>query len=236
MNIPRIILSIITLTLSCVAHAQYIQVQCEDTCNHIHGMDVSHYQGNVFWETIGNNSRLYFVYLKASEGGDNIDRRYLENIEMARRYGMKVGSYHFYRPRRPQTEQLRNFRTQCRPQDQDLVPMIDVEVTAGLGRTALCDSLHKFLSLVEKEYRQKPIIYTYRNFWDTYLYDEFDDYLVWIAQYNNSNEPELRDGHDVFAWQYTEKGRINGITGYVDKNRIMGNHSMREIRYRYGHR
>lgn len=235
MSIRKIILTVMALTFGLSVKAQY-NIQCEDTCNHIHGMDVSHYQGTVFWEAVGNNSRQYFVYLKASEGGDNTDRRYLENIELARRYGLKVGSYHFYRPRRPQYEQLRNFRAQCRPQDQDLVPMIDVEVTAGLSRQALCDSLHKFLRLVEQEYRQKPVLYTYRNFYNTYLYDEFDDYLLWIAQYNTDYEPCLRDGRDIFAWQYTEKGRINGITGYVDKNRLMGNHSMREIRYRYGHR
>lgn len=29
--------------------AQYY-IQCEDTCNHIHGLDMSHYQGDVWWE------------------------------------------------------------------------------------------------------------------------------------------------------------------------------------------
>ena len=28
------------------------QVQCEDTCQHVHGIDLSHYQGNVFWEWV----------------------------------------------------------------------------------------------------------------------------------------------------------------------------------------
>lgn len=85
-----------------LAHAQY-RVECEDTCNHVHGLDISHYQGTVFWQAIGDNSKQFFVYLKASEGGTNIDRRYLENIQTARRYGLKVGSYHFYRARMPQT-------------------------------------------------------------------------------------------------------------------------------------
>ena len=30
-------------------------LQCEDTCSHVHGIDLSHYQGNVFWETVGEN-------------------------------------------------------------------------------------------------------------------------------------------------------------------------------------
>ena len=56
------------------AKAQYY-IQCEDTCNHIHGLDMSHYQGNVFWEAVGDNGRMYYVYLKATEGGNNIDKR-----------------------------------------------------------------------------------------------------------------------------------------------------------------
>lgn len=71
------------------AHAQY--VQCEDTCQHIHGIDLSHYQGNVFWETVGENAKMAYVYLKATEGGDNVDSKYKENIDLAHKYGLKVG-------------------------------------------------------------------------------------------------------------------------------------------------
>jgi lysozyme len=68
----------------------------------------------------------------------------------ARKHGLKVGSYHFYRPITPQEKQLKNFTTQCLPHEQDLIPMIDVETKNGLADTAFCDSLFKFLDLVEK--------------------------------------------------------------------------------------
>ena len=110
----RFISSFLTILLSSAsAFAQY--VQCEDTCSHIHGIDISHYQGNVFWETIGENTNMAYVYIKATEGGDRIDNKYERNIDLAHRYGLKVGSYHFYRPRIPQQVQLNNFMTQCRP-------------------------------------------------------------------------------------------------------------------------
>lgn len=50
--------------------AQYY-IQCEDTCNHIHGLDMSHYQGDVWWEKVAENSnhKLNYVYLKATEAG-----------------------------------------------------------------------------------------------------------------------------------------------------------------------
>ena len=76
-------------------------VCCEDTCEHVHGLDMSHYQGEVFWETVGENTKMAYVYLKATEGGDRIDSKYERNIDLAHRYGLKVGSYHLMRAENP---------------------------------------------------------------------------------------------------------------------------------------
>lgn len=222
----------ITIISSIIALCASAQVQCEDTCSHVHGIDLSHYQGNVFWETVGDNSKMAYVYLKATEGGTNVDSKYKQNIDLAHRYGLKVGSYHFYRARIPQQTQLKNFMAQCRPDNQDLLPMIDVETKSCLETEEFCDSLFKFLHLVEKAYRQKPLIYTGANFYDHYLLGKLDSYKLMIAQYTK-REPVLKDGRDFEMWQYTGKGKLNGINGYVDKSRFMGRHRLREIRFRH---
>ena len=171
-------------------------LQCEDTCDHVHGIDLSHYQGEVFWET--------------------------------------VGSYHFFRPKSPLHLQLQNFMTQCRPGEQDLIPMIDIETTGGLPTDVFCDSLITFLAMVEKAYRQQPLIYTYRNFYNKHLLGKLDDYKLMIAMYT-PEEPVLDDRRDITMWQYTSKGRIVGVSGYVDKSRFMGKHGLRDIRFRHIH-
>ena len=204
----RFIVIILSLLAFISANAQNSNVQCEDTCSHIHGIDLSHYQGNVFWEIIGDNTKMAYVYLKATEGGDNRDDKYVRNI------------------------QLENFMTQCLPGDQDLIPMIDIETTSGLRTDEFCDSLFKFIDLVEKAYKQKPLLYTFTNFYNRYLIGKINDYKLMIAQYTQ-REPVLRDGRDFEMWQYTGKGQINGINGYVDKSRFMGNHKLREIRFRH---
>jgi lysozyme len=209
-------------------------LQCEDTCDHVHGIDLSHYQGEVFWETVGQNTKTAYVYLKATEGGDRIDERYEKNIDLAHRYGLKVGSYHFFRPKSPLHLQLQNFMTQCRPGEQDLIPMIDIETTGGLPTDVFCDSLITFLAMVEKAYRQQPLIYTYRNFYNKHLLGKLDDYKLMIAMYT-PEEPVLADGRDITMWQYTSKGRIVGVSGYVDKSRFMGKHGLRDIRFRHIH-
>ena len=170
------------LGLALGANAQNMYEQCEDTCNHVHGIDLSHYQGEVFWETVGENTKMAYVYLKATEGGDRIDERYENNIILAHKHGLKVGSYHFYRPKTEQVKQLENFMTQCRPGEQDLIPMIDIETKGGLSTEAFCDSLMKFLDLVEKAYKQKPLLYTYTNFYNKWLVGKIPQYPMMIAQ------------------------------------------------------
>lgn len=225
-------LILIALSLfSLCTHAQD-GVQCEDTCTHVHGIDLSHYQGEVFWETVGSNTKMAYVYLKATEGGDRIDAMYERNIQLAHRYGLKVGSYHFYRPKTEQQKQLYNFMTQCRPGEQDLLPMIDIETTGGMSTDEFCDSLFKFLDLVEKAYRQKPLLYTFTNFYNRHLSGRINDYKLMIAQYTK-RDPVLNDDRDFTMWQYTAKGRIVGVNGYIDKSRFMGRHGLREIRFRH---
>ena len=107
-------------------------LQCEDTCEHVHGIDLSHYQGEVFWEIVGENSKMSYVYLKATEGGDRIDAQYERNIDMAHRHGLMVGSYHYFRPKTPVITQIDNFMMQCRPGEQDLIPMIEYKLMIAM--------------------------------------------------------------------------------------------------------
>jgi len=205
-------------------------MQCEDTCSHTHGIDLSHYQGEVFWELVGDGKGTSYVYLKATEGGDRIDAQYERNISMAHRHGLKVGSYHFFRPKTDLTQQLANFKTQCLPCEQDLIPMLDIESTGGLPLHAFRDSLSKFLTLMEEAYHQKPLIYTGRNFYNKYLQGHLDNYLLMVALYTDE-PPVLADNRDVCMWQYTSRGRIHGIRGFVDKSRFMGDHDLDELRF-----
>lgn len=205
---------------------------CEDTCQHVHGIDVSHYQNDVFWKAVGEETNMAYVYLKASEGNDRVDALYAKNIELAHLHGLKVGSYHFFRPKVALLAQLENFKSQCLPGEQDLIPMVDVETMGDLTTEAFCDSLTKFLVMMEDTYHQKPLVYTYRNFYNKYLVGKLDAYQLWIAMYADE-QPVLADERDYTMWQYTCKGRIHGVKGDVDKNRLMNGHRLFDIRYKH---
>ena len=228
-------LGIILFTIALSAAKSLAQdnpyLACEDSCKHIHGIDMSHYKGEVFWQTVGENTNMAYVYLKATEGGDRIDPRYERNIDLAHRHGLKVGTYHFFRPKTALALQLKNFKAQCLPGEQDLIPMLDVETTGGLSEQAFCDSLSRFLTMLEDAYHQKPLVYTFRNFYNKHLVGRLNDYQLMVAMYGDE-PPVLADNRDYIAWQYTAKGRIVGVSTHVDKSRIMGRHTLRELRFR----
>ena len=84
--------------------------------------------------------------------------------------------------------------------------------------------------MMEDFYHQKPLVYTYRNFYNKYLVGLIDDYQLMVAMYTD-DEPELVDGRDYIIWQYSCKGRLVGVGTEVDKSRIMGDHDLRELRF-----
>lgn len=69
----------------------------------VHGIDISHYQGNIDWEELKQNKEtdfpLHFIFMKATEGGDHGDDTFKQNFEQARQHGFIRGAYHFFTPR-----------------------------------------------------------------------------------------------------------------------------------------
>lgn len=91
------------------------------------GIDVSHYQGEINWDAVAGDGKISYAYLKATEGATLVDDTYARNLSEAKRVGLKVGSYHFYRPNTDWRKQLENLSSVVKPGEQDLLPIIDIE-------------------------------------------------------------------------------------------------------------
>ena len=194
------------------------------------GIDVSHYQGDIDWDAVAATKEISYVYIKASEGESLTDDYYRQNIEGAHRVGLKVGSYHYYRPDADQEAQYNNLVSQIRGSEQDLAVIVDVEKRGSKSEEDFIADLKAFLLKVEKKYNSKPIIYTFHNFYNRYLSGQFKDYRLMIARYR-SDAPQLDDGKDFEAWQYTQRGKIDGIRGYVDRSLVTGNYSLSDLAF-----
>lgn len=195
------------------------------------GLDVSHYQGLIDWEQVrATDKNISFVYLKATEGASLVDDTYRRNLEEAKRVGLKVGSYHFYRANVPVADQLANIEQNILKGEQDLVPLIDVETTNGRNHDDFVADLKQFLDEVTRYYGKRPLLYTFYNFYNKHLADDFLNYKLMIARYHD-DMPQLRDNRSYVIWQYTSKGRILGIKGHVDRSKVMPGFSLGDILY-----
>lgn len=186
----------------------------------IHGIDVSHYQSRINWDTVAAQG-VYFAFVKASEGQTYQDSLFCLNWEEMKRVGLRRGAYHFFRPTVPTDDQVRNFIERVEMQYGDLPPVLDVEVMDGVSKTTLLHGIQTWLQAVEAQYNIKPILYTNLKFYNKNLAGHFNDYPIWIARYN-TREPTLACGRDWHFWQHGNRGRIPGINGDVDFNVFKG--------------
>lgn len=192
------------------------------------GIDVSHYQGSIDWDAVVNGTPISYVYLKATEGAVLVDDTYQRNLQEARRVGLSVGSYHFYRPNVDWKQQFNNMTAVVKVDEQDLVPIIDIEHRGSVSEKVFINDLKSFIEKVTEYYGKKPLLYTYHNFYNRYLTGQFTDYHFMIARYR-SDSPTLDDGKDYIMWQYTSTGSIPGIRGNVDRSKIMAGFSLNQI-------
>lgn len=186
----------------------------------IRGIDISHHQGKIDWDALSaaevDGERLRFVFVKATEGANDLDNRFNSNFKQARDNGFVRGAYHFFLPNVSARQQADNFVRRVPLEEGDLPPVLDIESTGKLTPSQLRDSALVWLRLIERRYGAKPILYTYYKFKTEYLgTPEFSKYPYWIAHYYVDT---LRyDGPWKF-WQHTDRGRLKGIKGYVDIN------------------
>ncbi len=196
------------------------------------GIDVSNYQKDINWDATVKDSNIKYVYIKATEGASHKQHRYRRNVEHARQRGIKVGSYHFMTTTAPIQAQFENFISVVRPEEQDLVPLLDVEKKGNWSNKQLQDSVMKFAKLLEDYYGCKPMIYASSNYFNNYLGEPFKNYPLFIARYSQ-NEPQLSYGAKWILWQFSDRGRIEGIDALVDLSRFNKGCGVKDIAYHY---
>lgn len=187
--------------------------------NKVFGIDVSHYQGKINWDSLQKGNKdfpLNFVFIRATAGDNGTDSRFKTNWKEAGAHGFIKGAYHYYRPNENSLKQAENFIDKVKLQKGDLPPVLDIEqIPSEQSMDSLKSGLKRWLDKVEKHYGMKPIIYTGESFYTDFLRKEFIGYDLWIANYSFFAE-EIRP--EWLFWQFTDKASVNGIEGNVDIN------------------
>ncbi len=193
----------------------------------VRGIDVSHYQEHINWFALEqaklNNFPIRFVIIKASEGGDMRDHRFQDNFENARRHGFVRGAYHFFNPQSDPVSQAQHYFRHVQLLPGDMPPILDVETRGNKPLEEFQNDVLCWLEYAHKQTGVLPILYTGARFRYDYLRDpRFDKYPFWVAHYNMRR---LRYKGEWVMWQYTDRGRIDGVEGDVDLNLFNGKFS-----------
>ncbi len=195
----------------------------------VHGIDISHYQGDINWKMLEQTRQgqfpISFIFMKATEGGDYADDKFVANFDSARTHGFIRGAYHFYNPKTDANKQADFFIQSVKLEAGDLPPVLDIE-KKGKDMEKLQQDLKVWLRKVESHYGVKPIIYASYKFKTRYLNDSvFNSYPYWIAHYYVDS---VRYQGDWKFWQHTDVGTLPGIDEKVDLN--VFNASLQELK------
>ena len=199
---------------------------------YLDGIDVSYHQGAIDWDRVANAGKD-FAFVRASAGTLTSDVAYDTNLAGARAAGVAVGSYHFGNPDSAPNDALneaRWFVQNATVGSGDLVPVLDLEVSNGLGSAALTTWARTWLTEVESATGVRPLIYTTPNFWSSSMAntDWFaqNGYHVWVAHWTSASQPTVPagnwGGHGWTFWQHASTGSVPGVSGPVDLDRFNG--------------
>ena len=110
------------------------------------------------------------------------------------------------------------------PVPGDLPPVIDVEATGNLSPASVAARVRTWVDRVKAGTGLDPIVYTGKFFWRDEVGGptSFANNPLWIAQYTTLC-PDLTSPWDTWAfWQYSESGKVAGMSGAVDLDRFNG--------------
>lgn len=192
------------------------------------GIDVSSHQGEIDWSAV-KNAGVEFVFVRAGfrgyESGKLVqDEAFDKNMQGAMDVGLPVGVYFYSQAITAAEAREEAELTLSMLEDYDVtLPVVfDWEVitngdyarTANITTLGLTDCVIAFCETI-KNAGYQPMYYQNTGTALTKMDLELvTDYGFWLAEYDDL--PTYPHHYDI--WQYTDRGRVDGIEGRVDLN------------------
>lgn len=194
------------------------------------GIDISSNNGPVNFKAVRGDGAS-FVITKATEGTDYVNPHFgRAQVRAIGAAHLVPGVYHYLRPKSGRTGSAEAaFFAQAIGRagygKGFLQPVVDLEETE-LSPARTCRYLGQFVHTVKKVLGEKPIIYTFPSFVPDHLGGSscrfLNHYLLWIA-HPGASSPLIPSPWSTYAmWQYTWEGKVAGVSGGVDVNKVLG--------------
>ncbi len=191
------------------------------------GIDVSKHQGEIDWAKVAADG-VEFAFIRVGNRGYGTgaiveDAQFEANIKGALSNGIQVGVYFFSQAINEEEamdeaqfvlEKIAPYKIQC-PVVIDVEKVSDSE--ARMNQISLEQRTSNTLVFLETVEAAGYEVMLYHNMeMGTLMLDmeQFEDYSKWFAYYNK----EIYYPYVFDVWQYSDKGKVDGITGDVDLN------------------
>lgn len=178
------------------------------------GIDVSRYQGKINFEKV-KKSGIDFVIIRAGTGygSGSEDALFEENYKAAKAAGLKVGCYFYSYAMTPEDAKTEAIFLQklIKNKTFDYPVAYDIEEAKFLatGSKNVMKTVEAFMNNIPVDCS----IYC-NKYWADTLKLKDTDYKLWVAQWNDKNTYNGK----YYMWQYSDNGKVDGISGAVDMN------------------
>lgn len=197
---------------------------------HTFGIDVAKWQGYIDWAKVKADGNQFAV-LKVTQKNNTVEDSFERNYYGTKSVGMPIGVYRYV-----YAKTISDAITEANGilvalanktiEGEIWLDMEDASIR-DLGKPALTQIINaEANALIAKGY--KVGIYCNRDWYEKVIDGAglSKTYKFWIAKYgkntgNGSWQNRSDDPKDIaYAWQYTSKGKVNGIAGNVDLDLI----------------
>lgn len=194
------------------------------------GIDISAWQGNIDRDQVKNC--IEAIIIRAGYGKNNIDQKWVPNVEAVRDSSLDVGAYWFSYAYTADMAYMEGCyaanAVKNKFGDRQIPIAFDLEYDSvayaakkgvKIGRAEATLFAIRFLTAV-KEFGYRPMLYTnidyIRNYFDLgVIRAAIPDLLLWVACWGS--EPK---DYNMAVWQYSSKGSVAGIIGNVDMDEV----------------
>lgn len=184
----------------------------------IKGIDVSRWQGDIDFNAV-KESGIEFVIIKAGGSDDGLyeDSKFKENYSKAKVAGLEVGAYYFVGPDFLTEEDgiadAKRFLEIIGDREFTYPLVLDLETTRPEDKEAATNAALAFIKYLEdKNYFVSIYASEIYGFEERLNVERLKEVDKWVANYGS--KPTMEMG----MWQYSDSGKVPGISGNVDMN------------------
>lgn len=188
------------------------------------GIDISEFQENINYSKLKEQGIEFAIirlgYGKQINQKDSLFETHFEGLKNA---GIKVGAYLYSYAYVKEGAKLEAENTLeiIKGKQFDLPIFYDMEESkqANLGKDTLTDMANEWCKII-KNAGFKTGVYANLNWFKNYLDPtkiKNDNNYIWLALWNNDENPNV--SFPVDFWQYSSKGKLDGIQSFVDLNK-----------------